>query len=157
MEPVAFAVSAGERAEKYDAVARKWTTRPTLPACWRGGGRLWFIGEGAVARDDEGEVVVGHEAVGPVEDNYQNQLFCRHWKTFINPSGHTCDLCKARAWPELERWLVHVIPAVIEKAGAQGAMDALVARLEWAVDGNVLTPAEAAEVEFALQSVIASG
>jgi len=156
VEPT-YRISDEEKALGYDAEGRKWTNVPALPSCWRDGGRLWFAREGADARDDDGTVVPVHEADGAVGRTYQAQMFCRHWQKFINPSGHTCDLCRARKWPEVERWVAHVIPAVIEREGSEGAEAALVAMLEDAVDAGGLTPAEAAQIEFALQQILAEG
>ncbi len=51
-----------------------WMSKPDIAACWRGDYRDWHIEDGT---------------------NYQNQLFCKFWETFINPSGFSCEICKA--------------------------------------------------------------
>ena len=59
----------------------RWKEKPSIEACWRGVVREWNI-KGA--------------------DSYQSQCWCPFWKTFINPSGFTCELCKTRNWPDAE-------------------------------------------------------
>lgn len=156
MEAVVFKISDEERAEKYDTVARTWTARPTLLPCWRGTSRLWYANRDAPAIDDNDSVVTQPE-VDPISDmgtSYQNQMYCRYWNTFINPSGHTCDLCKAQVWPELERWQVHVFPALLEKTEGdkEEAKTKMMEQLEREVGSGRMEPTLAAEIEFAFQT-----
>jgi len=50
-----------------------WIAKPNLEACWRGDYRSWNIEDGK---------------------HYQEQLWCGFHEKFINPSGHSCELCK---------------------------------------------------------------
>jgi len=50
-----------------------WTAKPDIEACWRGEHRDWHTEDGK---------------------HYQDQLWCGFWEEFINPSGHSCELCK---------------------------------------------------------------
>ena len=50
-----------------------WAAKPTLDACWRGDYREWHIEDGT---------------------HYQEQLYCRFWEKFVNPSGFSCEVCK---------------------------------------------------------------
>ena len=67
----------------------RWTAIPKLAPCWRGVEREWRIEEGR---------------------SYQSQCRCPYWKCGINPSGFTCEECRARMWPEIERLRAHVLP-----------------------------------------------
>lgn len=55
--------------------ADRWTARPEVEACWRGDYRDWHIEDGR---------------------HYQEQLYCKFWETFVNPSGLSCEACKDR-------------------------------------------------------------
>jgi len=63
-----------ERKRKYDEAERRWTAKPDIPPCehqeWRLEGR-----------------------------HYQEQLFCTRHRKYVNPNGHTCDLCRKGAFP----------------------------------------------------------
>ncbi len=50
-----------------------WTSKPDLAACPKGDYRDWHIEDGT---------------------NYQRQLFCKFWETWVNPSGFSCEICK---------------------------------------------------------------
>lgn len=65
---------------KYDARKRRWKRRPDIGPCPHGeSNRLWRMGG----------------------DSYQSQLYCRRHKEYINPNGHTCDLCERGKWPRV--------------------------------------------------------
>ena len=75
---------AEQRTEKFiqgdrRVTSDRWTAKPDIAECWRGDYRDWHI-----------------EAT-----RYSAQLYCRFWELFINPSGHTCSLCKAG---RVENW-----------------------------------------------------
>ena len=89
---------------------------PALPPCWRG----------------------DYREEHPEGESFQSQLYCRHWQEWINPSGFTCKLCAAQAWPEIENYRVHVLPTIMEADGDDAAQEALVT----AVGRGMLTAKE---------------
>ncbi len=104
-----------------------WAEKPNLDACWRGDHRDWHIEDGR---------------------HYQEQLYCRFWQKFVNPSGFTCSFCVEHQWPAIEKWRIHILPALIADKGKEAAGDALVD----AVARGRLTEAEAIQLgkEFGL-------
>jgi len=124
-----------ERAEKFRPGDRtkgesdRWIDRPDIRPCWRGDYREWHIEDGR---------------------HYQEQLYCRYWGEWVNPSGHTCLLCRQRTWPAVENWRAHVLPGLVKELGKGKAGDALVQ----AVARGSLTSREAIEVadEFELET-----
>ena len=86
--------SPADYASKFDAGppgvrSPRWTAQPNIAPCEH---QDWHI---------QGE-------------SYQSQLYCSRWKEWINPSGFTCKLCRARQWPVV----------VIIRDTAQRALDA---------------------------------
>ena len=132
-------VTADERAQKYDAEARRWKERPEISACWRGDFREWRI-DGR-PRDESGNLLPELDR-GVTGTCYQNQLYCRHWKSFINPDGFTCSLCADRSWPMIEHYRAHVSPELIRRRGDEAAQNALVQ----AVKDRWLTKQEALQL-----------
>lgn len=60
----------------HNQTSDRWTAQPDIDACWRGDYRDWHIEDGK---------------------HYQEQLYCRFWEDFINPSGFACEGCKQHA------------------------------------------------------------
>lgn len=108
----------------YDPEKHKWKKRPELPVCSRGNQREWHID--GVPRTDKGTKRAQRHATGITGNSYQNQLYCRHWQKFINPSGFTCELCEARVWPEVENYRAHLLPPFITAGKQKEAGEALV-------------------------------
>ena len=116
-----------EREQKFNPAQQRWKAKPNVGPCCKGDFREWHIQPETGPLDDTGRATDRHAPRGDTGTSYQNQLYCRYWKTFVNPSGFACDLCKAQNWPDAERWRVHVIPDAIKARGRAAAEDALVA------------------------------
>jgi hypothetical protein len=125
----------------YDTAARRWTKRPRLAACPHQA-REWQI-DASGPTDDDGKPVPERQAMGRVGTNYQNQLHCRRWQRFVNPSGVTCELCGRGEWPDH----VRVGRAVMNQVTAGRADDARAYLAECHKRGQV-SYFHAAEIAF---------
>ena len=80
----------------------RWLKKPdTIPECHLGDDPIW---------EGEGE-------------SFQNQLWCNVYSCYINPDGHTCDLCIKRLFPAALKVRVRIrmrLAGMIE-AGRTGA------------------------------------
>lgn len=108
----------------------RWIAKPDIDACWRGDCRDWHIEEGK---------------------HYQEQLYCDFWEDFINPSGHTCEVCKQHT---IINWQSsHLSEAMTSLIAAQGKEEvgALIVK---AVKDGKLTEKQAQELvnEFNLEA-----
>lgn len=72
----------------WDADRMRLKEAPKLDPCWQGAEREWI----AEAK------------------NYRFQLWCPVWKTWLNPTGFTCQACRDKTWPDVERFRTHILP-----------------------------------------------
>ncbi len=115
-------------------------TIPNLPTCPQGAAtREWHLD--GTPRSDDGQPT-SPQAPGATGTSFQNSLWCRWWKKFINPNGFTCRLCTAQNWPAIVHWRAKVLPGIIASKGKAAAQDALVQ----AVAQHMLTQDEAEQL-----------
>ncbi len=104
-------VKENDRSIKYRPKKHRWILKPSIPECWRGDYQEWHI-----------------EA-----DNYQRQLYCGKFETWINPGGNTCELCERRLWPSMEnaRRNIEIMLAEQTKEAAEDAV------VSWMINGSI--------------------
>ena len=117
MRDIVDSVRVAERAEKYDAITQRWREKPEIAVCehheWHMDGRY-----------------------------YSCQLYCKEYRTWVNPSGVTCDACRKGFWPAFEYWRTQIIPRILREKGRVAAENATVR----AVETKRLSPADAVRI-----------
>jgi hypothetical protein len=140
-----IATNAGTAAD-YDEGMPGWTKKPNIAACPFGNFREWYVTGSPL--DDSGAAVDSPQAPQPVGTNFQNQLYCRKWKSFINPSGFNCSLCIVQQWPAV----VVVQNNVAETLALNGVPAAQTTLLSYVGSSgpNGITQAQAEQIAAAL-------
>ena len=108
----------------------KWTAKPDIDDCWRGDYRDWRIEEGK---------------------HYAEQLWCKFWEDFINPSGFACEVCKQHM---ILNWQSSHLSEAIAGLIAARSKEEVGALIVKAVEDGHLTEQQALELvdEFDLEA-----